>query len=208
MKKNLIKVGAAAAVIGAIFFTVVPASFAIANEKNTEIAADNPVVAFKTNLGDIKVELDAVRAPFTTINFIHYVKKGHYDGTIFHRVIPNFMIQGGGFTTDYEKKLTDDMIPNEADNGLKNLSGTIAMARTRDPHSATAQFFINTTDNGFLDHTQKTPRGWGYAVFGHVIDGMDVVRKIEHGETGAGGMFSTDVPKEMVIIESVQIISK
>jgi len=208
MKKNIIKLGAVAAVVGAIIFTVAPTAPAVANEKNPEIAANAPVVEIKTNHGVIKVELDAERAPFTVTNFLHYVKKGHYNNTIFHRVIPSFMIQGGGFTTDYKKKPTDDMIPNEADNGLKNLPGTIAMARTSDPHSATAQFFINTANNRFLNHTRKSQRGWGYTVFGRVADGIDAVRKIEQVETGSGGPFQTDAPQQMVVIESIQIISK
>lgn len=208
MKKNIIKLGAAVAVVGAILFTVVPTAPAVANEKNPGIADNAPVVEIKTNHGDIRLQLDSGRAPFTVTNFIHYVEKGHYNGTIFHRVIPGFMVQGGGFTTDYEKKPTDDMIPNEADNGLKNLPGTIAMARTSDPHSATAQFFINTANNRFLNHTRKSQRGWGYTVFGKVTDGMDVVRKIEQVETGSGGPFRTDAPQQMVVIESIQMISK
>ncbi len=134
-------------------------------------------------------------------NFLAYVDAGFYDGTIFHRVIPDFMIQGGGFTADLEKKATRDPIPNEADNGLKNERGTLAMARTNDPNSATAQFFINHKDNAFLDHSGKNPRGWGYAVFGRVTDGMSVVDAIATTPTGAKGMFPKDVPLETIVIE-------
>ena len=133
----------------------------------------------KTNLGNIELELDAEKAPKTVENFLKYVKTGFYDGTIFHRVISGFMIQGGGFEPNMNQKETLDPIENEADNGLSNLVGTIAMARTNDPHSATAQFFINTADNLFLNHTEKNSRGWGYAVFGKVSSGLEVVKKIE-----------------------------
>jgi len=194
--------------LGAVLFTVVPSDPAVATEENPLIAADSPLVELVTNYGNITLQLDAARAPFTVTNFLTYVKSGHYDGTIFHRVIPRFMIQGGGFTLGFDKKPTHDMIPNEADNGLKNLFGTVAMARTGDPHSATAQFFINTTNNRFLNHTRKSQRGWGYTVFGKVINGIEVVRQIEQTKTGPGGPFQKDAPVEMVIIELARLISK
>ena len=136
------------------------------------------MVKLQTNMGDIVVELDEQAAPVTVKNFLGYVQDGFFDGKIFHRVIPNFMIQGGGFTEDMSQDKTRDPIVNEANNGLKNERGTIAMARTSDPHSATAQFFINVKDNDFLNYSSPSPQGWGYTVFGKVVDGMDVVRKI------------------------------
>ena len=161
------------------------------------------MIILKTNLGNISIELDHEHAPITATNFENYVKKGFYNGTIFHRVIKGFMIQGGGFTTDFIQKETDAPITNEADNGLKNDLGTIAMARTTDPHSATAQFFINTVDNDFLNFRSKDRDGWGYAVFGKVVDGMDVVKKIEAVRTESRSFYS-DVPCEDVeIIEAV-----
>lgn len=169
----------------------------------TEALADNPKVLMKTNHGDITIELFADKAPKTVANFLQYVTEGHYNGTIFHRVIDGFMIQGGGFTPDMQQKSTHAPIENEADNGLKNMIGTLAMARTNDPHSATAQFFINVANNDFLDFREKTPRAWGYAVFGRVVDGMKVVNDIRGVKTGRHGMFQ-DVPNEAVIIESVQ----
>ncbi|HEB67645.1 MAG TPA: peptidyl-prolyl cis-trans isomerase [Gammaproteobacteria bacterium] len=169
-------------------------------------AADHPRVKIDTNLGSFVVELYPEKAPKTVENFLQYVRDGFYNGTIFHRVIDGFMIQGGGFTADFERKETRAPIINEADNGLKNTRGTIAMARTMDPHSATAQFFINVKDNPFLDHTAKTPRGWGYAVFGKVVEGMDVVDRIRKVRTGPGGMFPKDVPQEPVIIEKMTVI--
>ena len=208
MKKNLTIFGSVVALLGAIVFTVFSSDPAVANEKNPMIATDSPVVELVTNRGTITVQLDQARAPFTVTNFLTYVKSGHYSDTIFHRVIPQFMIQGGGYTPQYEKKATLDMIPNEADNGLKNLPGTIAMARTSDPHSATAQFFINTANNRFLNHTRKSQRGWGYTVFGRVIQGMDVVRQIEQTKTGSGGPFAKDAPQEPVVIESARIVSQ
>jgi peptidyl-prolyl cis-trans isomerase B (cyclophilin B) len=150
--------------------------------------------------GVITLELDAEKAPQSTENFLAYVKSGHYDGTIFHRVIPNFMIQGGGFDAGMKQKSTQAPIQNEANNGLKNEKYTIAMARTNDPHSATAQFFINTTNNGFLNHTAPSAQGWGYAVFGKVVSGTDIVDRIEGVDTGRSG-FHDDVPKEAVVIE-------
>lgn len=159
----------------------------------------NPVVIIKTNKGDIKVELFEKEAPITVENFLKYVKEGHYNHTIFHRVIDGFMIQGGGFTADFKQKPTNPPIKNEADNGLKNTRGTLAMARTSDVNSASAQFFINVADNGFLDFRSKTPTGYGYAVFGKVIGGMDVVDAIKGVKTGSNGMHQ-DVPKEPVEI--------
>ncbi len=153
------------------------------------VLAANPKVNLQTNKGLIVIELYPDQAPQSVANFLAYVDAGFYDGTIFHRVIPDFMIQGGGFTADLEKKETRAPIPNEADNGLKNERGTLAMARTNDPHSATAQFFINHKDNAFLDHSGKNTRGWGYAVFGRVTDGMSVVDAIATTPTGAKGMF-------------------
>ena len=150
--------------------------------------------------GVITLELDAEKAPKSVENFLNYVKKGHYDKTIFHRVIPGFMIQGGGFAPGMEQKPTDAPIDNEANNGLKNNNYTVAMARTNAPHSATAQFFINVADNSFLNHTAPTASGWGYAVFGKVVSGNDVVDKIKAVKTGRKG-FHDDVPKEDVVIE-------
>jgi peptidyl-prolyl cis-trans isomerase B (cyclophilin B) len=155
-------------------------------------------------MGDITLELDAEKAPKTVANFLQYARDGFYDGTIFHRVISNFMIQGGGMTADMAQKTTGAPVDNEANNGLKNKIGTVAMARTNDPHSATAQFFINVADNGFLDHTAPTAQGWGYAVFGRVTAGMDVVEKIKAVATGTKG-FHQDVPKEAVTIERVTV---
>ena len=163
----------------------------------------SPTVIMKTSMGEIKIELYEKKAPISVKNFLAYVDDGFFDGTIFHRVINDFMIQGGGFTKDMEKKATKPPIKNEAANGLKNKTGTLAMARTGVVDSATAQFFINTVDNDFLDHQDTTTRGYGYAVFGRVIDGMDVVNKIKVVKTTSkGGM--GDVPVEPVIIESVK----
>lgn len=163
-------------------------------------------VMLETSEGNIVLELDITRAPLSVLNFMKYVKSGFYDGTIFHRVIENFMIQGGGFTAEMTRKKPNAPILNEADNGLKNVRGTIAMARTNDPHSATAQFFINVTDNTFLNHTAKTPRGWGYTVFGHVIKGLSVVDKIRNQRTGPSGPFRSDVPVKTVLIHKATII--
>lgn len=162
------------------------------------------IVTLTTSLGAIELQLDAGSAPDTVSNFIAYVEGGHYDGILFHRVIPNFMIQGGGMRAGLVENPTRAPIENEADNGLKNLRGTIAMARTQDPHSATAQFFINLKDNSFLDHTEKSPAGWGYAVFGQVISGMDVVDQIASVETGSVG-YHEDVPIDDVIIEHARL---
>jgi cyclophilin family peptidyl-prolyl cis-trans isomerase len=158
-----------------------------------------------TSLGVIEIELDAVKAPNTVANFLGYVDKGFYNGTIFHRVIPGFMIQGGGMTAGMKEKPTGAKIQNEADNGLKNLTGTLAMARTSDPHSASAQFFINTVDNAFLDHRAKNPQGWGYAVFGKVTKGMDVVKKIEAVPTSNAGMHQ-NVPMKDVVITKMEVV--
>ena len=161
----------------------------------------NPQVELQiAGFGTIKIELDAAKAPKSVENFLAYVSKGHYDGTVFHRVIPGFMIQGGGFAPGMNQKATDQPINNEANNGLKNDKYTIAMARTNDPHSATAQFFINVADNGFLNHTAPSAQGWGYAVFGKVVAGTDVVDRIAAVKTGSRG-FHGDVPKEDVVIE-------
>lgn len=165
----------------------------------------NPMIKLTTNKGDITLELYPEQAPNTAANFQKYVADGFFDGLIFHRVIPGFMIQGGGFTPEMEQKEPGDPIDNEADNGVKNEVGTVAMARTGDPHSATAQFFINLEDNGFLDHTAKNAQGWGYTVFGKVTEGMDVVNEIAKVETGRKGPHS-DVPVEPVIIESATLI--
>ncbi len=162
------------------------------------------MITLHTNYGDIGIELDFDKAPNTAANFKQYAEEGFYTGTVFHRVIEGFMVQGGGMTEDMEQKKTRDQIQNEADNGLKNIVGTLAMARTSDPHSATGQFFINVKDNGFLNHSAKTSQGWGYCVFGKVTEGMDVVRKIEAVKTGSKGHHQ-DVPKEAVIIQNVTV---
>jgi peptidyl-prolyl cis-trans isomerase B (cyclophilin B) len=163
------------------------------------------MVKLSTNLGTITLDLDTQRAPETVKNFLQYVQDGHYDNTVFHRVIDGFMIQGGGFEPGMRQKPTRAPVGNEANNGLKNERGTIAMARTGDPHSATAQFFINVADNGFLNHTAPTAQGWGYCVFGRVTDGMDVVEKIKAVRTGSKGMHK-DVPVEDVVIERAEVV--
>jgi peptidyl-prolyl cis-trans isomerase B (cyclophilin B) len=162
------------------------------------------MITLHTNFGDIKLVLDFDKAPKTAANFQEYVEAGHYDGTIFHRVIDNFMIQGGGFEPGMKQKSTRAPIENEADNGLKNEIGTIAMARTMDPHSASAQFFINIADNHFLNHSAKTSQGWGYAVFGRVVEGMDVVNRIK-GVATTRKAGHQDVPAEDVIIEKATV---
>jgi peptidyl-prolyl cis-trans isomerase A (cyclophilin A)/peptidyl-prolyl cis-trans isomerase B (cyclophilin B) len=168
--------------------------------------AANPQVEIKTTLGTIVLELDAAKAPATVENFLQYVKDRHYDGTIFHRVIPGFMIQGGGFDADFKQKPTRKPVKNEADNGLKNDTGTIAMARTPDPHSATAQFFINVADNVPLNFRFPTAEGYGYTVFGKVIKGMDVVQRIEKVPTGSGPPPHQNVPLKPVVIESARLV--
>lgn len=165
-----------------------------------------PQVKLETSLGDIVIELNEDKAPVTVANFLGYVNDGFYDGTIFHRVIKNFMIQGGGFTQEFQQKTTKAAIENEADNGLSNKRGAVAMARTNDPHSATAQFFINTVDNGFLDFQAKVPSGWGYAVFGEVIEGMDVVDAIREVDTTMRGPHQ-DVPAEDIVIIKASVIN-
>lgn len=164
----------------------------------------NPVVTMSTNMGDIRIELNADKAPITTRNFIDYVNDGHYEGLIFHRVIPGFMIQGGGFDSGMSQKKSKSPIKNEAVNGLKNLTGTIAMARTNVVDSATSQFFINVKDNDFLNHKNTSPDGFGYAVFGQVVEGMDVVQTIEKVKTGNRGMHQ-DVPVDTVVINSIKV---
>ena len=161
-------------------------------------------VRITTTLGAITLELDEERAPISTKNFLEYVDAKHYEGTVFHRVIDGFMIQGGGYDASLKKKPTKEPISNEADNGLKNDTYTIAMARTSDPHSATAQFFINIADNDFLNFKMPNANGWGYCVFGKVVDGTDVVDKIKGVKTGSAG-FHQDVPKEDVIIERAEV---
>ena len=167
--------------------------------------AANPRVELDTTLGKIVLELDPEKAPKTVENFLSYVKSGFYDGTIFHRVIPGFMIQGGGFTPEMKQKATQPPIPNEADNGLKNKRGTLSMARTSDPGSATSQFFVNVNDNRALDHTAKTAGGWGYAVFAKVVEGMDVADKIVAVKRGNRGSFG-DVPESTIEIKKATLL--
>lgn len=178
--------------------------FSIAALSVTAHAA-NPQVRMTTSMGVVEAELYPDKAPKTVANFLEYVKAGHYSGTIFHRVIPNFMIQGGGFETGMKEKDTRPPISIESDNGLKNETGTLAMARTGDPNSASAQFFINTTNNEFLNFRSKTPEGWGYTVFGKVTKGMDVVQKIEATPTGFRGPFQ-DVPVKDVVIQKIEMM--
>ena len=163
-------------------------------------------VLMKTLLGDMTLELDGEKAPATVATFVAYAEAGHYDGTIFHRVINNFMVQGGGFDSDMRQKATNDPITNEANNGLKNDRGTIAMARTMDPHSATAQFFINVSDNDFLNFSGENMQGWGYAVFGRVVEGEDVLDKIRAVPTGSKAGHQ-DVPNDPIVIESVTVVA-
>ena len=162
------------------------------------------MIIFNTNHGPISIELNSEKAPKSAENFLQYVKEGFYNGTIFHRVIDGFMIQGGGFEPGMSQKANHDPIDNEADNGLSNLTGTLAMARTAEPHSATSQFFINVSDNFFLDHRGKTAQGWGYAVFGKVVDGMDVVNNIKSCQTTSRAGHQ-DVPVDDIIIESTDV---
>jgi len=187
--------------LGALFcFTPLLAGAA----EQTATGDSTVTVHMQTNKGTIVLELDAEKAPGTVANFVEYAKAGFYDGTIFHRVIPGFMIQGGGFEPGMQQKQTREPIQNEADNGLKNDLGTIAMARTPNPHSATAQFFINVKDNGFLNHSAPTSQGWGYCVFGKVVEGIDVVHDIEKVSTGSRAGHQ-DVPVEDVVIEKVTV---
>ena len=189
-----------------IKLTVVLAAFITLATAGVSMAADgNPKVEMETSKGKFVIELFPEKAPETEKNFLNYVDTKFYDGTIFHRVIPNFMIQGGGFTSDMKQKSAGAPIKNEADNGLKNERGTIAMARTGDPHSATAQFFINAINNDFLNHKSKTQQGWGYVVFGKVISGMDVVDAISAAKTVTRGRFR-DVPAETIEIISARVL--
>ncbi len=187
-----------------LYCALLPGALTISLGVNDVTHAETQV-KMQTSKGDITLELYEDKAPETVENFVTYARNGFYDGTIFHRVIPSFMIQGGGFTPDMEQKETREPIKNEADNGLENDVGTIAMARTPDPHSASAQFFINLQDNDFLNFKDKTMQGWGYAVFGKVTDGMDVVRTIAQVPTGNHGPHQ-NVPEEPVIIEKVSIV--
>ena len=164
------------------------------------------MVILHTNHGDITLELDAANAPVTVANFLQYVRDGHYDNTIFHRVIDGFMVQGGGMEPGMKQKPTRATIANEAGNGVKNKRYTVAMARTNEPHSASSQFFINVADNAFLNHTAPSAQGWGYAVFGRVVEGMDVVDKIAKAPTGAGGPFPKDVPAQAVLINKAVVV--
>jgi len=176
-------------------FAVVPASF-----------ADTVRVLMETSKGDITLELDSAKAPKTVENFLRYANEGFYEGTVFHRVINGFMIQGGGYDKDYQRKHVHDPIPNEADNGLKNKRGTIAMARTMNPDSATSQFFINHVDNPALDHTSRDVRGWGYCVFGSVVDGMEVVDAIAEVPTQVRDAGLQNAPEEPIVIERVTVL--
>lgn len=187
-----------------VTITLMPATGFPQEDHPTTKGAGTVTVTMETTEGLITLELDSNKAPATVANFVEYAKAGHYDGTIFHRVIPGFMIQGGGFDSDMMQKKTSAPIKNEASNGLKNAIGTIAMARTSDPHSATSQFFINVKDNTFLDHTGPTAQRWGYCVFGKVTDGMDVVQTIEKVETGSSHGHQ-DVPVSPVVIKKVSI---
>ena len=186
---------------------VVMAALSVCSHSQNSYAGTktNPKVLLKTSMGDVTIELDAKKAPISVKNFLAYVKSGHYADTIFHRVIPGFMIQGGGFMKDMSEKAAQPPIKNEAGNGLKNLTGTLAMARTNVVDSASAQFFINVKDNAFLDHRDDTPQGFGYAVFGKVIKGMEVVTKIEGVPTATRGM-NENVPVDPVTIVSVKLL--
>ncbi len=183
-----------------------PNSLSNTNNQETTMS-DMPVVQLETSMGDITIELNEEKAPKTVENFLNYVNSGHYEGTIFHRVIDGFMIQGGGMDAQMNEKKTNAPIENEADNGLKNDKGTIAMARTQDPHSATSQFFINVKDNDFLNHSGKNMQGWGYTVFGKVTSGMDVIEKMRSVATGRFGMHA-DVPNEPITINSAKVVSQ
>ncbi len=182
------------------------AAVALALLVSSQVLAADPQVELKTSAGTIVVELFQAKAPRTVENFLQYARDGVYDGTIFHRVIPGFMIQGGGFTTEFKQKPTRAAIRNEAENGLKNTTGTLAMARTSDPHSATAQFFINVADNAMLDFRFPTTEGYGYTVFGKVVKGMDVVNRMVKVPTGSGPPPHRDVPQKPIIIEHARLI--
>lgn len=175
------------------------------SESSTGVTMTNPTIKIETTKGDIILQLDSENAPNSTANFVQYVKDGFYDGTIFHRIIPDFMVQGGGMTPDMSEKSNNAPIKNEANNGLKNDRGTVAMARTGDPHSATSQFFINVKNNDFLNFSSESMQGWGYAVFGKVVEGMDVVDAIVSVPRGRHG-YHDDVPKESIIMNKVTII--
>ncbi|MBU1977682.1 MAG: peptidyl-prolyl cis-trans isomerase [Gammaproteobacteria bacterium] len=175
---------------------------------STGALAANPLVKMRTNLGEIVLELYPDKAPKTVANFLHYVSSGHYNGTVFHRTIQQFVIQGGGFTPDFQYKPTFDTVPNEATNGLRNERGTLSMARAYDPDSATAQFFINLDDNKFLNHHRPHPDYYGYCVFGKVIKGMDIAKKIGALPTASGGPFTADVPIEPVVIEEMALATE
>jgi peptidyl-prolyl cis-trans isomerase B (cyclophilin B) len=193
----------------AVMMSLAGLCFSTTSEDNTAMTtskSQHPIVLIKTTAGDIKVELDAEKAPISVKNFLQYVKEGHYNGTIFHRVIDGFMIQGGGFSKEMKQKPVHAPIAIESDNGLKNTRGTLAMARTSDPNSATAQFFINVVDNDFLNFRSKTSSGYGYTVFGHVTEGMDVVEKIRKAKTSTKGVFE-NVPVEAIEILDVKQIS-
>ena len=192
--------------LSVILALVVAAGTMMSDQTETQAdEAASPLVTFETTHGSFAVALEPEAAPETVANFVQYVRDGHFDGTIFHRVIAGFMIQGGGYTERYQQVKTRAPIQNEAPDAPGNDRGTIAMARTADPHSATAQFFINVVDNDFLNHTGKTARGWGYAAFGRVVDGMETVDRIAALKTGPGGPFPSDVPQEAVVIEKATV---
>ncbi len=204
LRPGLRRLGAAL-FASALFAAAGSATAANSTTEGTSTMTTEPRVKLQTNHGEIVIELNAEKAPKTTANFLEYVREGFYDGTIFHRVINNFMIQGGGFEAGMKQKKTRQPIENEANNGLQNDRYTIAMARTSDPHSATAQFFINVADNDFLNHTAPTSNGWGYAVFGKVVEGTETVDKIKGIKTGTRG-FHQDVPAEDVVIEKATVV--
>ncbi len=188
-----------------IFFMMLLLTTTLSFAKDTKMSDTPTKVKLTTSLGAVVIQLNAEKAPISTANFLKYVNEGFYNGTIFHRVIKDFMAQGGGFDTSFNQKATHEPIKNEADNGLANKRGTIAMARTSDPNSATAQFFINYKDNSFLNHTSPTPNGWGYAVFGEVVEGMDVVDAMANQPTGNRGPHQ-DVPKTDIVIEKAEVL--
>jgi peptidyl-prolyl cis-trans isomerase B (cyclophilin B) len=191
-------------ILSALLCISATSSFATENKMSQTPAASNKV-KLTTSLGTIIVQLNAEKAPVSSANFLTYVNEGFYNGTIFHRVIKGFMAQGGGFDVAFNQKAVHDPIKNEADNGLKNQRGTLAMARTNDPNSATAQFFINLKDNDFLNHTSTSTSGWGYAVFGEVVEGMDVVDKMAEQPTGNKGGHQ-DVPKTDIVVEKAEVV--